>query len=123
MGRRALLILRNKRLQMAGNLDLEDLGAAITKAASLQTYMTVRFLVDRDRVAEAYQAYAYFRWVDDWLDDPSRQPSERLAFIARQKDLIAACYRREAVCGVADEERPGLVSKRGEFGDGQDQPR
>ncbi len=40
----------------------------ITKAASKQTYYTIRFLVDRERVADAYRAYAYFRWVDDTLD-------------------------------------------------------
>jgi phytoene/squalene synthetase len=44
------------------------LAASITKAASKQTYYMIRFLVDRERVAEAYRAYAYFRWVDDFLD-------------------------------------------------------
>jgi phytoene/squalene synthetase len=45
-----------------------SLAAAITSAASRQTYYTVRFLVDRPRRADAYRAYAYFRWVDDVLD-------------------------------------------------------
>ncbi len=40
----------------------------ITKAASKQTYYTIRFLVDRARLEDAYRAYAYFRWVDDVLD-------------------------------------------------------
>ena len=44
------------------------LASSITKAASKQTYYTIRFLVDRERVADAYRAYAYFRWVDDTLD-------------------------------------------------------
>ncbi len=44
---------------------------AITKAASKQTYATIRFLVDRERVNDAYLAYAYFRWVDDVLDAES----------------------------------------------------
>ncbi len=38
-----------------------QLAASITKAASQQTYYTIRFLADRDRMADAYRAYAYFR--------------------------------------------------------------
>ena len=49
----------------------EALAPSITKAASRQTYYTIRFLVDRERVADAYRAYAYFRWVDDTLDADS----------------------------------------------------
>ena len=45
------------------------LAASITQAASKQTYYTIRFLVDDWLVDDAYRAYAYFRWVDDWLDD------------------------------------------------------
>ena len=47
--------------------------ASITKAASKQTYYTIRFLVDRDRVDDAYRAYGYFRWVDDVLDAAAHQ--------------------------------------------------
>ncbi len=70
--------------------------ASITKAASTQTYYTIRFLVDRDRVADAYRAYAYFRWVDDILDADSGSVSERRAFLERQKSLLDRCYRGEA---------------------------
>ena len=45
-----------------------SLASAITKAASTQTYYTIRFLVDRPRMDDAFRAYAYFRWVDDVLD-------------------------------------------------------
>ena len=45
-----------------------DMAAAITHAASQQTGMTIRYLVDRGMVENAYRAYGYFRWVDDWLD-------------------------------------------------------
>lgn len=67
--------------------------ASITKAASKQTYYTVRFLVDRERVNDAYRAYAYFRWVDDTLDAEAATESERNAFIERQKSLLRKCYR------------------------------
>ncbi|HNT23285.1 MAG TPA: squalene/phytoene synthase family protein [Anaerolineales bacterium] len=63
------------------------LAARITRQASRQTYATVRWLVDRDRVGDAYRAYAYFRWVDDWLDGEERPAEERLAFVHRQQRL------------------------------------
>src|SRR5262249_42656260 len=70
----------------------ETLAASITKAASHQTYYTVRFLVDRSRVEDAYRAYAYFRWVDDWLDRPGISKLEHQNFVARQRCLIYRCY-------------------------------
>lgn len=76
----------------------------ITKAASKQTYYTVRFLVDRDRTLNAYRAYAYFRWVDDWLDRKSVLEAARTAFVERQQALIDGCYRGEPARGVTREE-------------------
>jgi phytoene/squalene synthetase len=79
-----------------------SLAAKITKAASKQTYYTIRFLVDRSRVADAYRAYAYFRWLDDVLDAESSSPggpderAERLAFLDRQEALLDACIRGDA---------------------------
>jgi hypothetical protein len=88
--------------------------ASITKAASKQTYYTIRFLVDRDRVDDAYRAYAYFRWVDDVLDGVSAsgsgpvpdeagasvlsevEASERRAFLKRQQALLEICMQGEA---------------------------
>ncbi len=70
--------------------------SSITKAASKQTYYTIRFLVDRDRIEDAFRAYGYFRWVDDVLDTDSGSASERLAFLERQKSLLESCYRGEA---------------------------
>ncbi len=70
-----------------------SLGALITKAASSQTYYTIRFLVDRDRVEDAYRAYGYFRWVDDTLDSPEGSGSERTGFLERQESLLSKCLR------------------------------
>ncbi len=67
--------------------------ARITKTASKQTYYTIRFLVDRERVEDAYRAYGYFRWVDDTLDSPSGSDGERLAFLQRQQSLLSECLR------------------------------
>ncbi len=83
-----------------------SLAAAITWAASKQTYTTIRFLVDRERVSDAYRAYAYFRWLDDELDREGAQRDERIAFVERQRALMEAFYRRELVqFSLAPEER------------------
>lgn len=66
--------------------------SAITKAASKQTYYTIRFLVDRERVDDAYRAYGYFRWVDDTLDAEWISGPERIAFLERQESLLEQCY-------------------------------
>lgn len=81
------------------------LAASITKAASKQTYYTIRFLVDRERVADAYRAYGYFRWVDDTLDAGSFSSRERMAFLVRQKSLLEKCYRGESSPDTTREEQ------------------
>ena len=72
------------------------LPAAITKAASKQTYYTIRFLMDRDRIQDAFRAYAYFRWVDDRLDSNSGTQQEKRALLNRQRGFLEACYRGES---------------------------
>jgi len=69
--------------------------SSITKVASKQTYYTIRFLVDRDRIDDAYRAYGYFRWVDDTLDAGTISGPERSAFLERQKSLLEKCYQNE----------------------------
>ena len=98
----------------------QNLAESITKAASKQTYYTIRFLADRDRAEAAYRAYAYFRWVDDTLDadlvlpkehwdDASRArnvvEAQRIAFLQRQKSLLEKCYRGESFQGATPEEQ------------------
>ena len=89
------------------------LAGSITKAASKQTYYTIRFLVDRDRVADAYRAYAYFRWVDDTLDGDAAlsgaagevEAELRNRFLARQKSLLEKSYRHESIKDATAEEQ------------------
>jgi phytoene/squalene synthetase len=83
---------------------LPTLAATITKTASQQTYYTIRFLVDRDRVEDAYRAYAYFRWVDDILDAETGSHAERSAFASRQKALLERCYQSVPAGDVTPEE-------------------
>jgi phytoene/squalene synthetase len=81
------------------------LAVAITRAASAQSYYTIRFLADNSRVDDAFRAYAYFRWVDDWLDLGAHGRVERLAFVARQQALLEACTREEPPADLVPEER------------------
>ncbi len=90
----------------------QSLAAAITRSTSKQTYYTIRFFVDRERVADAYRAYGYFRWVDDILDaespfgdDTGTSAREaRSAFINRQLSLLESCYRDEMPNELSNEE-------------------
>ncbi|MGE5461764.1 MAG: squalene/phytoene synthase family protein [Syntrophothermus sp.] len=70
--------------------------SSITKAASKQTYYTIRYLVDRERVEDAYRAYGYFRWVDDILDADSGSVPEHRTFLERQEFLLEKCYQGQA---------------------------
>src|SRR5512147_2346490 len=72
-----------------------NVASTITRAASQQTYWTIRLLVDRNRVQDAYRAYGYFRWVDDTLDADSVPTRERLTFLERQASLLETCCRGE----------------------------
>ncbi len=83
----------------------QQLAEAITRAASKQTYYTVRLLADRDRMDDAYRAYAYFRWVDDQLDEGGLSASERAAFARRQEGLIEQLYQGERPQNLTEEER------------------
>ena len=69
------------------------IASAITRTASKQTYYTIRFLADRERVEDAYRAYGYFRWVDDLLDAGSGSEFQRRSFLERQKTLLQMCDR------------------------------
>lgn len=89
-----------------------SLASAITKAASKQTYYTIRFLVDRPRIEDAYRAYAYFRWIDDVLDaDVPRAAASsaveqvrRARFLDRQRSLLDRCLRGDVPRDVSRHE-------------------
>jgi hypothetical protein len=73
-----------------------DLAARITKAGSKQTYYTLRWLADGDRLQDALRGYAYFRWLDDQLDVSDTTRDEKIEFLDRQCELLQACYRGES---------------------------
>lgn len=85
--------------------DSEKLAIQITRAASKQTYYTIRLLVDRELVPDAFQAYAYFRWLDDCLDANTGCTLDRKALLRRQQLLLDARYRREKLESHCAEEQ------------------
>lgn len=82
-----------------------QLAAAVTRAASAQSYYTIRLLADRDRAADAFRAYAYFRWIDDRVDEGQESPAERAAFLRRQGALLEAAFRGAMPDDLCPEER------------------
>ena len=89
----------------AGMASSDALAAAITKAASSQTYYTIRFMVDRGRVANAFRAYSYFRWLDDALDGQAVAAAERLAIVEQQQALVDTLYRGAEPRDLSREEK------------------
>jgi phytoene/squalene synthetase len=81
-----------------------QLARHITRSASRQTDLTVSFLVDRPRVEDAYRAYAYFRWVDDYLDHPGSPPDDCRHFLDRQVRLLELAYAGKAFPTTAEEQ-------------------
>ncbi len=81
------------------------LAAGITRAASKQTYYTIRLLVDRPMAADAYRAYAYFRWLDDRLDEGCMSRPQRMAFVKDQWSLLEHCTYGAPPPGLRAEER------------------
>jgi phytoene/squalene synthetase len=82
-----------------------DTAAGITWRSSHQAFWTIRLLVDRARVPDAFRAYGYFRWVDDRLDLELAGAGERRLFLRRQQALIEACYAGREVPPIEPEEQ------------------
>lgn len=62
-------------------------------------------LADPGKRIDALRAYAYFRWVDDNVDDRASTLSQRTAFIARQRKLAASLKLGTLPFAVVPEER------------------
>lgn len=82
----------------------DTLARSITWIGSKQTYYTARLLVDKGLVNSFYQAYAYFRWMDDIIDDSTRSYDERISFTRRQRELLERLYNNEKLEDLKPEE-------------------
>ncbi len=72
------------------------LARSITQKASKQTYYTARHMVDRHLVDDFFRAYAYFRWIDDMIDETLHSRKERISFIQQQRMLIDSLYKKQS---------------------------
>lgn len=72
--------------------DTAAISREITRVSSKQTYYTVRLIVDNGLEQDCHRAYAYFRWVDDCIDEFDQSQDERITFIDRQSQLVDQLY-------------------------------
>jgi phytoene/squalene synthetase len=80
------------------------LAAAITRRASHQSYLTIRWLADPTYRVDAFALYAYFRWLDDRVDEDLPDEAARIAFVARQRELLAAAAHGDGLGPLAPQE-------------------
>jgi len=83
------------------------LAAAMTRRASTQSYLTIRWLTDPARRADAFAFYAYFRWLDDMVDEHLPDAAARRALVDRQRRVLGPAAGRPA--DLAPEERMGAA--------------
>ena len=78
--------------------------AVITRQASMQSYLTVQLLADRAYRSDAFALYAYFRWLDDMVDEVLDGEQERCSFVSRQRELLAAAAAGSPCLDVSPDE-------------------
>jgi phytoene/squalene synthetase len=62
-------------------------------------------MVDRDLRDDFYRAYAYFRWMDDFVDVTSRSDEASRSFMARQRELVDQLYSNDRPGNLEPEEQ------------------
>jgi phytoene/squalene synthetase len=74
-------------------------------------------MVDKELADDAFRAYGYFRWIDDFVDAEARNHEERTSFMARQKEVIQAVYRGDRPSDLTPEEEiiADLISRHKEI--------
>jgi phytoene/squalene synthetase len=65
------------------------------KTENSAAFYLARLLYDRGTLPLFCLGYAYFRWVDDFIDDPMHSERSCRAFITCQQKLIDAAYQGE----------------------------
>ena len=78
--------------------------ASITRRASTQSYLTMRWLADREYRQDALAFYAYFRWLDDTVDECLGDRDARLTFVGRQRRLLGEAARGSTPTDACAEE-------------------
>lgn len=81
-----------------------QLARGITWSGSKQSFLIAALLARPDRRDDCFRAYAYFRWVDDVVDEVAQSRQERLRFMGRQRQLADHLYRGERPIELVPEE-------------------
>ncbi len=81
------------------------LARRIVKAENPETYFLGRLLYDRGLADYFFLCYAYFRWVDDHVDDPAIGADEGRVFLRRQRALLHLLYQEEALPHICPQEQ------------------
>ncbi|MGZ3647238.1 MAG: hypothetical protein ACXVCM_25680, partial [Ktedonobacteraceae bacterium] len=84
---------------------MATLAEQITRTGSIQTYITIKLLVDKSLVQDCLRAYAYLRWIDDQVDVHYQIRKHCLDFIERQKRIINESYLNMPISGLLPEEK------------------
>lgn len=95
-----------------GGATQDAFAASLTRAASLQSYLTVRWLADAAFRADGYALYAYFRWLDDQVDEHLPNQRRRLAFVAQQRALLEAALDGRPRSVLRPQEEPAARPRR-----------
>jgi len=78
------------------------LARSITWKASKLTYIIGCLFVDRDLKEDFFCAYAYFRWIDDIVDELNITNPQRTQFIMRQDALIRSLFHGDVPFPMGD---------------------
>ncbi len=85
--------------------------AGVTRHASTQSYLTIRTLADRAYRHDAFALYAYFRWLDDQVDEALGTVAERIAVVERQRRLMAGAGPAPATVAPPERLLVGLLRR------------
>lgn len=85
------------------------LARSITWNASKLTYFIGRLFVDHDLKEDFFRAYAYFRWIDDIVDEANTTREKRMLFIGRQDALIQSLFSGDTLVDDLHPEEELLV--------------
>ncbi|MHA1994146.1 MAG: squalene/phytoene synthase family protein [Candidatus Hodarchaeales archaeon] len=84
--------------------NLERIARSYVKESHKQTYLIILLMVDKKLTDECFKAYAYFRWLDNVVDENNLPQNEVRAIISRQKELINQLYNQEKIKPTSQEE-------------------
>ena len=96
--------------------DPTKLARAITRNGSKQAFFSIQFMVDKHLKDDAHRAYAYFRWVDDTIDETALSNKDRISFVSRQKGIINSLFNNGPLPALTPEEEiivQLMMSRRG----------